>query len=148
MPHTTATGFRRRRIHASATGLSERAGRFSVAVCWAMMVGDGTNGNYGKNGNYRTNVTCLPLGAGADARVYYAVEQIYGEIYQYVRAGDQKRHPLDDRVIAVPDRLDRDIADARHVEKRLHDERPGEQRAEVGSKDRKHGKQCVLDAVP
>src|SRR5438067_2283869 len=92
----------------------------------------------------------LPLSTSGypDPWVEPAVGQVDQEIDQDDGGGQDEDGGLDDWVVAVDDRLDREQADARPGEDGLDDDRPAEDVAKLEADDRDQRNQGVAQPVP
>src|SRR4051812_41105930 len=68
-------------------------------------------------------------------RVDQRVDDVHDEVHQHIAHGDEHHCSLYHEVVALEDRGDRQVADARQGEDHLHDQRPTDQRAGVETGD-------------
>src|SRR3954453_13357842 len=83
----------------------------------------------------------------ADARVEHRVQEVDAEVDDDVRDRRDEDDPLDDRVVAREDRVERELPEARQHEDLLGDDRARDQEAELQAEDRHDRQQAVAQRV-
>src|SRR4051812_18856174 len=86
--------------------------------------------------------------ATAHPRIHDGVDDVDDEVHHHVRQGDQHDRGLHDEVIALEDRRDGQVADARQGEDHLHDEGAADQRAGVEPRHRDEREGGRPEGVP
>src|SRR5215212_7429989 len=83
----------------------------------------------------------------ADAWVDDRVEQVHEQVDDDVRRRRHQHDSLDHRVVALEDRVDRQLAEAGQTEDPFGDDGAGDQRAELQADDRDDDDQAVAQGV-